>query len=425
VAFRSPSSASPSSTGRVTPTPAAGGALVLTAIVLVALNLRSPIVATSSVIGEIQVELGMSAPVAGLLTSLPVLCFALATPPASWAIGRFGLDRAVMGGMVVIAVGTVVRSSDGVPGALVGTVLIGIGITVGNIAVPVVIGRDFPDRSTTMLGVYTAAMNVGSVITLALTVPIAGVTGWRWALAAWVIFAVLALGGWGLVTRRNTAARAAPVPVSEPGDEVASTGPTTGVVWWRRPPVWLLMIGFGGQAFTYYGITAWMPEILSALRGLDAAAAGLASTIFQVTAVAGAFTIPVVRAKANSLRVAFGVVAACWLALPLGLLVAPGGWAVWTGLGGFAQGGGFTVIFSAVLAHARDLVENRRMSATVQGGGYVLAATGPTAVGAVHEATGGWTGPLILVTGSLSVLAVAGLSATGGIRAQGASARPA
>src|SRR5204862_2061926 len=116
VVSRSLSSASPSSAGTVSPAPAAGGALVLTAIVLVALNLRSPIVATSSVIGEIQAELGMSAPVAGLLTSLPVLCFALATPPASWAIGRFGLDRAVMGGMVVIAVGTVVRSGDGVPG---------------------------------------------------------------------------------------------------------------------------------------------------------------------------------------------------------------------------------------------------------------------------------------------------------------------
>lgn len=423
MASRSPSSASPSSAGTVSPGPAAGGALVLTAIVLVALNLRSPIVATSSVIGEIQAELGMSAPVAGLLTSLPVLCFALATPPASWAIGRFGLDRAVMGGMVVIAVGTVVRSGDGVPGALVGTVLIGIGITVGNIAVPVVIGRDFPDRSTAMLGVYTAAMNVGSVITLALTVPIAGITGWRWALAAWVIFAVLALGGWGLVTRRNTAARAAPDPVPGSGDEAAPADRSTGVVWWRRRTVWLLMIGFGGQAFSYYGLTAWMPEILSALRGLDAAAAGLASTIFQVTAVAGAFAAPVVRARADSLRAAFAVVAVCWLALPIGLLLLPAGWPLWSALGGIAQGGGFTVIFSAVIAHARDLVESRRMSATVQGGGYVLAAMGPTAVGAVHEATGGWTAPLIMLTGSLSVLAVAGLSATGGIRAQGAAAR--
>jgi CP family cyanate transporter-like MFS transporter len=127
-----------------------------------------------------------------------------------------------------------------------------------------------------------------------------------------------------------------------------------------------------------------------------------------------------VRARADSLRVAFLLVAATWLTLPLGLLLVPAGWPAWCLLGGAAQGGGFTVIFSAVLARARDLTENRRMSALVQGGGYAVAATGPSVVGALHDATTGWTVPLLAVLASLGVLTATGAVATRHIR--GASA---
>jgi MFS transporter, CP family, cyanate transporter len=102
------------------------------------------------------------------------------------------------------------------------------------------------------------------------------------------------------------------------------------------------------------------------------------------------------------------IVGTAWAALPVGLLVAPSGWALWCALGGAAQGGGITLIFSLVVRRARDLAENRRMSALVQGGGYTVAAAGPLAVGALHDATGGWTAPLLVVAGALAVLVVAG-----------------
>ncbi|GLZ56087.1 MFS transporter [Actinomycetospora sp. NBRC 106378] len=398
------------------PAASLGTPLLVAAIVLVALNLRGPIVAVSPVVDAIRVDLGVSAAVAGLLTSLPVLAFALASPPASWLIGRIGAERAMLVGLAVLTAGTVLRSADGIAGALVGTAVIGAGITVGNIVIPVVIGRDFPHRSGLLLGVYTATMNVGSMITLSATVPIAAGTGWRLALCAWLVLAVAAAVVWTLATpyrRAQLLCREAPDESRPDDSSVAARAP------WARPVGWLLLFAFAGQSFSYYGLTAWLPEILRDLRGLDATGAGVASSLFQILAVAGALVTPLV-ARRTSLRLAFVPVAAGFLALPGGLLLAPSLWPLWCSLAGAAQGGGFTVIFSACLAASRDTTENRRMAAFIQGGGYLLGALGPFLLGAVHEAVAppAWDVPLAVVLGALVVLAVAGAAAVTRVRTQ-------
>lgn len=388
--------------------PGAGGPLLVAAIVLVALNLRGPLVAVSPVVDSIRSDLGVSAGVAGLLTSLPVLAFALASPPASWLIGRLGPERAMLVGLAVLGVGTLLRSSDGVAGALVGTALIGVGITFGNIVVPVVIGRDFPHRSGALLGIYTAVMNIGSMITLSITVPIADGVGWRYALLAWLVVALAAAVVWRLATGRRRGDPALPDEAPEP-----ARAP------WSRPVGWLLLFAFAGQSFSFYGLTAWLPEVLGDLRGLPPATAGAASSLFQVVAVAGALITPLV-ARRTSLRLAFVPVAAGFLALPGGLLLAPELWPLWCSLAGAAQGGGFTVVFSAVLAASRNSTENRRLGAFVQGGGYLLGALGPFTVGALHEAVDppAWDLPLAVVLGALLVLAVSGWTAIGRLRTE-------
>ena len=147
--------------GEPTTRASVSAALLVTAIVVLALNLRGPFVAVSAVLEPIQAELGINAGTAGLLTSLPVLCFGLATPLASALLARTGLARGVSISLIVLLAGIVVRSLDGLPGALAGTVLLGLGITVANVAVPVVIGRDLRHRAGPVLGIYTAALNVG------------------------------------------------------------------------------------------------------------------------------------------------------------------------------------------------------------------------------------------------------------------------
>ena len=337
-----------------------------------------------------------------------MLAFAVASPPASWMIGRLGPERAMLVGLAVLGAGTVLRSADGVAGALVGTALIGAGITVGNIVVPVVIGRDFPHRSGAMLGAYTATMNVGSMITLSITVPIADGVGWRIALLTWLVVALAAVVLWSVATRGRASAASGTVPAV--GDGTAARAP------WSRAVGWLLVASFAAQSFSYYGLTAWLPEILADLRGLGPASAGVASSLFQIFAVAGALATPLVRNRTGSLRLAFVPVALGWLALPGGLLLAPGAWPLWCSLGGAAQGGGFFVFFSAVLAASRSTTENRRLGAFMQSGGYAVGALGPTVVGALHasggDPTSAWSPALALVLGALLVLTASGWAAT-------------
>ena len=385
-----------------TRSPAVAPALLVTAVLLLALNLRGPIVAVSPVTGTIQADLGIDAATAGLLTSLPVLCFGLATPLASALLKRLGLGRGVLVALAVLLAGIVVRSLGGLPAAVAGTVAIGAAITVANVAVPVVIGRELPRHSGAALGGYTAALNVGSMLTLSLTVPIAGVTGWRFALAASGALVLVSALVWWWATRG--------LPDGRPA--VADPEPGAGADWWRRPVTWGLTVAFAGQAFAYYGVTAWLPALLRDRLGMDPSAAGLSSSIFQIAALAGAVGVPLILRFASA-RAALDTVGAAWLTLPLGLLLAPSGWALWCALGGAAQGGGITAIFALVVRRARDLAESRRMSALVQGGGYTVAAAGPFVVGAAHQASGGWTAPLLVVLAAVGVLVVVGTAAAG------------
>jgi CP family cyanate transporter-like MFS transporter len=411
--------------------PESGGAatvpvvLLVAAILLLAINLRGPIVAVSAVLDPIRTDLGIDAGTAGLLTSLPVLCFGLATPLASALLARTGLGRGVLIALAVLLAGTVVRSLDGLPAAMTGTLLIGVAVTVGNVAVPVVIGRDLRRHSGAVLGMYTAALNIGSMVMLSLTVPIAAATGWRVALAGWGGLIVVTAVVWWWATRvpvrrnaddrpsddQSSDERSAENHSSERSEEDAGARVT--VSWWCRPITWGLTVAFAGQAFAYYGVTAWLPQLLSDELGMGAATAGFSSSVFQIAALGGAFGVPVLLRYCPGPRPVVLTVSVAWTAIPLGLLLAPQFWAIWCVLGGAAQGGGMTVIFSLVVRKARDLAENRRMSALVQGGGYTVAATGPIVVGAVHGASGGWTVPLLVVLAAIALLAVAGTTSAG------------
>jgi CP family cyanate transporter-like MFS transporter len=401
---------------RVQPTGRAGKAavpaLLLAGVLLVALNLRGPLVAVAPVVDDLRRDLLVGAGTIGLLTSIPVLCFGLAAPLASLLIARTGVHRAVLVSLAGVLAGTLLRSVGSPATAIAGTVVIGLGITVGNVVVPVVIGRDFPGATNIVTAAYTAALNVGSTLTSALTAPLADVLGWRAALAAWGLLVVVAAAGWTAALRRQVARAAS-----------AATTPRRSV--WRRPVAWGLTLAFSGQAFSYYGATAWLPTLLADENGLTKAQAGVSSSLFQVLAVVGAFSVPALVAWWKRPSLVLLAVTALWATLPIGLLVAPALWPLWCCLAGAAQGGGITVVFIAIVRRSRDLTENRQLSAMVQGGGYVVAATGPLVIGAVHDATGGWTTPLLVILGSVAVMAVAGAASAGGRTETARGAAPA
>ncbi|MDN5908934.1 MAG: MFS transporter [Brevibacterium sp.] len=387
---------------------------MIVGIVVLALNLRAPIIAPTAVLGEIQDDTGLSPAGVGLLTGLPVLLFALVTPVAGKTIGRFGAEAAVLSCLTGVLLGTVLRSLGPPWLVLVGTGIIGFAITLGNIAVPVIIRREVPWGQVSLVtGLYSATMNVGSMVTLVGTGPLAAAVGWRWAVAIWGAMAVIGLAYWLFVIRlrlRRSAILAAP------SDVPPASGPASARRPWREAPpefraiIALLVITFSGQSIAYYTTTTWLPSILSDTGGLGSAASGGTASLFQVAAILGAFGVPLLAARTKP-WVPVAIIAALWISLPAGLLLAPSSYVLWAITGGVAQGGGFTAIFSIIARTAGSDRETASASARVQGGGYLAATLAPPFAGWLGNATDGWTAPILLILAATLAFTISGLLA--------------
>src|SRR5829696_27082 len=203
-----------------TATATATGGLVLigTAIVLTGLNLRTAVNSVGPVLEEIETALGVSSGVAGLITSLPVLCFAaigFAGPPLS---ARFRDAHVLGGALLTMAAGMVLRSLDGSFWLfLVGTVLAMSGGALGNVLLPSLVKRYFPDRTGLMVGAYGTALSAGAAVVSVSTQPIADAVGtedgWRWGLGVWAVLALIAGITWLFVRATPGVSRASHVAV--------------------------------------------------------------------------------------------------------------------------------------------------------------------------------------------------------------------
>jgi CP family cyanate transporter-like MFS transporter len=421
---------------------AAGGTALLVAVLVFALNLRTPITSLPPVMTDVATGLGLDQTMAGLLVGIPALCFSVVAPAASALIARVGPYSAVTVALVGVIAGTLLRSAGtgtaGVVAAFTGTVVLGAAITVGNVVVPVIIARDFASRTALATGLYSSMMNLGSVFATSLTAPFAALLGWRGAIASWALVAVASLVVWLVTVRRMPDApvtRTSRTPGTSgqddgaaPGEAPAETlveGPTGtpppppverpdetwgGVL--RRPITWVLTVAFAGQSFSYYAVTGWLPELLRDLLGLSVAAAGNAAAPFQGLAIAGSILVPLALAARVPMRGAAVVMGLLWVALPAGLLLAPQWWLLWVSLAGIAQGGNFVVIFTLVARRCRTVAQTRRTVAAVQAFGYAVAASAPAVIGAVHAASGGWDAALLVMLGSTLALGTAELVAT-------------
>ncbi|HEU4539690.1 MAG TPA: MFS transporter [Jiangellaceae bacterium] len=372
--------------------------LQLAGLMLVAFNLRAAIAAVSPVLPEIQADLGLSASMAGLLTTLPVLSFAAFAPAAAWLGHRAGLDRAITFACLVIAAGTVWRVAGGAVTLLVVTVVIGAAMTVGNVLGPVVIKRDFAARAGPVTALFTAFLIVGAAAAAALTAPVAAASQWRVGLATWALPAFAAAFVWYLATRGRTR-RARP--------EVEPTRPSVPGLW-RSGVAWGVTLLMGAQSAAYYAMTAWLPTLIVDEAAVELGAAGVGQAVFQVMGIAGTLLVSVlVRVRPSQVWLA-GAIATGWAVMPAGLLAWPAAWPVWTLVGGVAQGAGIALVLTLVVLRAHDSAAANGLSAMTQLVGYLIGAAGPVAVGVLYELTGSWVAPMMVVIGLAGSMAIAG-----------------
>jgi MFS transporter, CP family, cyanate transporter len=378
--------------------PLAAGAVL--AIVLAALNLRPAVVAISPLLGEIRVDEGLSGAAAGLLTTLPVLCFGLLAPVAPVLARRWGLERVLCASLAVLCAGFALRLVPTTWALFAGTVVAGCAIGFGNVLLPALVKRDFADRVGLMTGLYSMSLSGGAALAAGLTIPVADAFGldWRGALATWGLLAVAGVVVW--------APRALRADARVPTPFRTGTGLPAARSMWRSPLAWSVTVVMGTQSLSFYATNAWLPEIFVG-QGRTAAAGGWLLALGNLVGIAGSFVTPVLAGRMRQQR-GIGVVLVLLVCGGLlGLVLAPAWAPLWVVLLGLGQGGGISLVLTLMALRARDAEQTSELSGMAQSAGYVLAALGPLGVGLAHDASGSWTLPLLLLVGVAAVQGVA------------------
>ncbi|WP_244900388.1 CynX/NimT family MFS transporter [Streptomyces nanshensis] len=382
--------------------------LVAVGLVLAALNLRPAISALGPLLKEVRADLGMSGAVAGLLTSVPALCFAVFGSLAPRLARRRGPAPVVLAGMVTITVGLVLRPLAGGTGAfLAASALALAGIAVSNVLMPVVVKRWFPSRVGTMTGLYSMGLALGTAGAAAVTVPMTGALGgsWRAGLGAWALLGVLAILPWAFVLKDPGSRRAETPPPVRGGSGTASSAPAAPGEDGRirigaSPTAWALGVFFGLQASAAYIIMGWLPQIFRD-AGVSASSAGLMLAVTMGMGVPLAFVVPRLATRMRHQGPLVAALGVCGITGYAGLWLAPaeGAW-LWALLLGVANCA-FPVALTMISLRSRSSAGVVKLSAFAQSTGYLLSIPGPLLVGALRDATGGWHAPLLLMAALL------------------------
>jgi CP family cyanate transporter-like MFS transporter len=371
------------------------GWLLAAAVAVAAFNLRPVVTSLGPLLERVRTDLHMSATVAGLLTAVPSVCFALLGFAAPGLARRFGPTVVVTAGMGAITAGLAARAfAGGTAVFLLLTALALAGVAVSNVLIPVVIKRYFPERVGPMIGLYSMALSAGTALAAAVTVPLTSALGgsWRLGLGIWAAAGVVAVLLWvlTLVLRRDGRPGAAAGPAAE------RTLPIL-----RSRTAWALACFFGCQATGAYATMGWMPQIYQD-AGLSASTSGLLLALVMAIGVPVSFVLPNWAARRSDQRAFVVGLAACGIAGYLGLMFAPAAgawlWAVLIGLSNCA----FPLVLTMIGLRARSSGGVAQLSAFAQGVGYLISIPGPILVGTLYQSTGGWYVPL----GFLTVLLV-------------------
>jgi CP family cyanate transporter-like MFS transporter len=370
--------------GRTTRSRVAAVLLVI-AVVAVALNQRPAVVAVAPVLGQLRADTGLGSAMAGLLTTLPVLCFGGFAPLAPRLARRIGLETAVALSLVLLAAGIALRLLTPVALLYAGSVLAGAAIALANVLLPAFVKREF-ERPGAVMGLYSAALSMGAAAGAALTVPLASALGvdWRTALGLWLILALTALALWLPAAGTGSAHR-----TSEP--------PPPGSGTWSllREPLARQVTGYIGlQSVQFYSVAAWLPTLL-ADAGVPVREGGLLLGLANLVGAGGALLAPAQAGRMRTQRPLILAVAASYLVGLGGLLLSPAhGTLIWVSAFGLAQGSGFALALTLIVLRSATPPVAARLGGVAQCLGYLLAAAGPSLLGALRDLTGGWSWPV-------------------------------
>jgi len=360
-------------------------------VILIAVNLRGPITGIGSVLDQVIESFQLSASQAGMLTTLPLLAFAIASPLATALARQQGLERSLFLALVLIGLGLASRVIDSVAVLYLVTATIGVGIAIGNVLLPSLIKRDFPHRVAVMTSSYVLAMGIFAGSYSALLIPLANYRdiGWQLALSSYGLITLISILVWlpQLKDHRQSSEQ----------QQRQSKGKI-----WHHALAWHITLLLGLNSFFSYVMLAWLPSILVE-NGLSPQEAGVLHGMFQLASASPGIVLIPLLSKLKDQRLLTLALSLLGCICAMGLLFLPNYSFLWSTTLGFCSGSIFILGLSFISLRTHHSGQAASLSGMAQCLGYLLAATGPMIAGSLHSYFENWA-PVLWLSAFASLL---------------------
>ncbi|MGP5120967.1 MFS transporter [Psychrobacter alimentarius] len=364
--------------------------LVLCAMILLATNMRAPIVALGSIAPVVQAALDISETQIGWLGAVPMLTFAIGALISPSIGKRFGLENTLIVMIGLLTVGMIIRTVFPTwIGFLVGTLMLTLAIGFANTLAAPVIKQRTPKHIPLITGLFSLVMTVTAGVVAGVVLPLSEQVGWQWALGGWSLLGIFAIVIWIFLRLRlgSSSHQAADIPTAGHSD----------ISMWRTPFAWQIAVFMGLQSLLFYTVASFLPSIWLS-KGLPAVQAGQMNSVFQFMAPISILSLTWLINRGRPIQ-ALAVLAAVLNVvgvLGVSYLSTDLAW-LWSGLMGIGCSAIFTL--SMILFSLRTYTTNQssELSGMAQAVGYLIAFFGPLGTGWLHEATGNWDVPLFIM----------------------------
>ena len=364
--------------------------LVLCAMILLATNMRAPIVALGSIAPVVKEALNISETQIGWLGAVPMLTFAVGALISPTIGKRFGLENTLIAMIGLLTAGMIIRTV--IPtwlGFLTGTLLLTLAIGFANTLAAPVIKQRTPKQIPLITGLFSLTMTVTAGIVAGVVLPLSEKVGWQWALGGWSLLGIFAIIIWVFLRLRlgSSSHQAVVLPASGSSE----------ISMWRAPFAWQIAVFMGLQSLLFYTVASFLPSIWVS-KGLSAVQAGQMGSVFQFMAPISILSLTwlVNRGRPIQALAVFAAVLNVLGILGVSYLSTDLAW-LWSGLMGIGCSAIFTL--SMMLFSLRTYTTNQssELSGMAQFVGYLIAFFGPLGSGWLHEATDSWDLPLFIM----------------------------
>ena len=354
--------------------------IILLGIILLGMILRTPITSVGAIIGPPKNLLEINNTVAGLITTIPLIAFAIFSPFVAKISNKIGLEKTLYLAAIVTSIGLLLRFYINTSVFFVTTFIIGVGLTVGNVLLPGLAKKYFPENLGVMTGFYAVVMNVSASVAAGISYPIlsSNVGGEKFstglAVNIWLIVSILNIVIYAIITKNSKSERI----------EDKKSG---GKGYLRSLKMWSVMLSMGLQSALFYCSVSWFAEIMIS-KGFTPSEAGLLLSISQFAQFPSTFLVPVLAEKIKNKLIIPIFIAMGYVVSLIGMIYIQGNFALMTiyiVLFALAGGGSFSYVMYLFLAKSKNEEEAADISGLAQAGGYWLAAIFPPLLGYVRD----------------------------------------